>query len=136
MYRSMTLFRNLLTPLPCSVEDAALLSHDDIVEIYGVRPAFAPRSELSGFWQAEPRLLLVRLSSTCGGTTVCMLGRAACACAERCSPGRTHPAGFWRAQMYVAALMDCMRGPVDDMMSPSYQRLRQLIEAHVRAPRL
>lgn len=38
MYRAMTLFRNLLTPLPCSVEDAARLSHDDIVEIYGVRP--------------------------------------------------------------------------------------------------
>lgn len=36
--------------------------------------------------------------------------------------------------MYVAALMECMRGPVDDMLSPSYQRLRQLIEAHVRAP--
>ena len=53
MYRSMTLLRNLLTPLPCSVEDAARLSHDDIVEIYGVRPAFAPRSELSGFWQVE-----------------------------------------------------------------------------------
>ena len=35
--------------------------------------------------------------------------------------------------MYVAALMECMRGPVDDMLSPSYQRLRQLIEAHVRA---
>ena len=32
--------------------------------------------------------------------------------------------------------MECMRGPVDDMMSPSYQRLRQLIEAHVRAPHL
>ncbi|KAK9838159.1 hypothetical protein WJX81_005274 [Elliptochloris bilobata] len=31
---------------------------------------------------------------------------------------------------YVAALMECMRGPVDDALSPSYQRLRQLIEAH------
>ena len=42
MYRSMTLFRNLLTPLPCNVKDAARLSHDDIVEIYGVRIAHLP----------------------------------------------------------------------------------------------
>ena len=37
MYRAMALFRSLLTPLPCTVEDAARMSHDDIVEFYRVR---------------------------------------------------------------------------------------------------
>lgn len=37
MYQSMALFRSLLTPLPCTVEDAARMSHDDIVEFYRVR---------------------------------------------------------------------------------------------------
>lgn len=36
MYRAMALFRSLLTPLPCTVEDAARMSHDDIVEFYRV----------------------------------------------------------------------------------------------------
>ncbi len=32
----------------------------------------------------------------------------------------------------MAALMDCMLGPVEDVTSITYQRLRQLIDAHVR----
>ena len=30
--------------------------------------------------------------------------------------------------------MECMLGPVEDTSSPTYQRLRQLIDAHVRPP--
>ena len=37
MYRAMALFRSLLTPLPCTVEDAARMSTEDIVEFYRVR---------------------------------------------------------------------------------------------------
>lgn len=37
-------------------------------------------------------------------------------------------------QGYVAALNECMLGPVEDVLSPTYMRLRQLIDAHVRTP--
>ena len=42
--------------------------------------------------------------------------------------------GFCWVQRYIAALMECMLGPVEDVTSPTYQRLRELIDAHVRLP--
>ena len=138
MYRAMALFRSLLTPLPCTVEDAAQMSHDDIVEFYRVRAASgclprmrrarAPLQTPCCACGCQPDNLHVAMPQS-----VCQGGVPA-AVTVLCSSSAHRSALCGPAQMYVAALMECMRGPVDDMLSPSYQRLRQLIEAHVRLP--